>query len=146
LMFKNKILKMLTHGTVEEDIRSDIVDESRASRENQSFVDDSYKNTREEGGIFVYIHDDHEKHLEHHTDLAKSEEATQWPDKKWKDLNAHIEEHYLFYMLLKQMQAQQQMQNQQPAALPVEEGGMGAQPGPIPEEGEMGTDLEAQPI
>jgi hypothetical protein len=95
----NKILKMLDDNAIAEGLREDLVDENRAKRENQAFINDTWKKGREEGGVFLYAHDDDDVHLNHHTDLAKTEEAQRWPTEQWNGLQNHI----LLHMQKKQI-------------------------------------------
>jgi hypothetical protein len=126
----NKVFKLIGEGDLSEELRGDIADETRAQRENQSFLADIYDKPREDGGVFVYLHDNHELHLDQHTNLAKSEEAQRWPEKKWKALDAHIMEHY--GILMQMRQAQMAMGAQPGGAAPTE------QPLPGQPAGEMG--------
>jgi hypothetical protein len=103
----NKIYKLIGEGDLSDELRGDIADETRAQRENQAFIADTYMNTREKGGIFVYLHDNHELHMDYHTNLSKSEEAQRWDQAKWDALQAHIMEHFGILMQLRQAQAMQ---------------------------------------
>jgi hypothetical protein len=98
----NKIFKLIGEGDIEEELRGDIADETRAQRENQSFISGDYDKKREDGGVFIYPHDDHELHMEAHTNLAKTTEAQKWDQKKWDALQNHIMEHFKIIMVLKQ--------------------------------------------
>lgn len=91
----NRIIKLLSMGDVGEELREDVADEARAERENQAFINDTHKKKYKDGGIEIYLHDDHEKHLDVHTTLRKSTEAQRWDPKKLKELDEHIEEHWL---------------------------------------------------
>jgi hypothetical protein len=101
----NKLLKLLNMGEVETELRGDVADEERAIRENQQFVNDTYALPREQGGVFVYVHDNHEVHLDYHTNLSKTEEAQRWAEPKWQALQAHISEHYGMQQSVQQAQA-----------------------------------------
>jgi hypothetical protein len=98
----NKIFKLLGDGDIEQELRGDIADESRAQRENQAFISGDYKKKREEGGVFIYVHDNHELHMDYHTNLAKTEEAQRWDQERWDELQKHIMEHFQIIMVLKQ--------------------------------------------
>lgn len=104
----NKLLKLLNMGNIETELRGDVADEERAIRENQQFVSDTYAATRDQGGVFVYVHDNHEVHLDYHTNLSKTEEAQRWPEPKWQALQAHIAEHYQYIQAVQQAQAMTQ--------------------------------------
>ena len=128
----NKIFKLIGEGDIEQELRGDIADETRAQRENQAFVSGDYNKKREDGGVVIYIHDNHELHLDYHTNLAKSEEATRWPKDKWDALQKHIMEHFKIVMVLKQTASQQGGANPQSeanaqagGAAPGQVGGMG---------------------
>jgi hypothetical protein len=118
----NKIIKLLDEGDVSKVLRSDIADENRAVRENQSFRNNTYDKPREEGGVFVYLHDNHELHLEFHSDESKTEDAQKWDKKKWDDFQQHINAHFMLMNMLKQVGVQQGQQ--QPGQQPTQ-----AQPG-----------------
>ncbi|MFA5377640.1 MAG: hypothetical protein WC455_17955 [Dehalococcoidia bacterium] len=126
----NKIFKLLGEGDLEQELRGDIADETRAQRENQCFINDDYKKKRDEGGVFVFMHDNHELHLDYHTNLAKTEEAQAWDEAKWNALMAHIAEHYGWVIKIKQLMAQvgganpqSQMNAEASAAAPTTEAG-----------------------
>jgi hypothetical protein len=103
-----KILKLLNLGTVEQDLRNDVADSERATRENQMFMDGTYMGEPgKRRRVFVYLHDDHELHLESHTALMKSEEVETWEDQIVDDLQKHIDEHYDYYVKLTQASAAQ---------------------------------------
>ena len=101
----NKIFKLIGQGDIEEELRGDIADETRAQRENQSFISGTHDKKREDGGVFIYPHDDHELHMAAHTNLAKSTEAQGWEQKKWDALQNHIMEHFKIIMVLKKATA-----------------------------------------
>ena len=103
----NKLLKLLNLGNIETEIRSDIADEERAIRENQQFVNNTWAKARNEGGVFVYVHDDHRVHLDYHTNLSKTEEAQGWPEDQWQGLQNHISEHYQNWLVAQQATAPQ---------------------------------------
>jgi hypothetical protein len=86
----NKILKMLDDNAISEGLREDLADESRARRENQAFINNTWNKEREKGGVFLYAHDDDDVHLACHTDLSKTEEAQRWPIDQWNGLQQHI--------------------------------------------------------
>jgi hypothetical protein len=102
---KNRILKMLMLGDIEQDVRGDLSDEARAERENQAFINDLWDKPFKEGGVKMYLHDNHDLHLGKHTDLMKSEEAQRWPDKKRDGCDKHIMEHFQIQMMIKQLAA-----------------------------------------
>lgn len=97
----NKIFKLIGEGDIEQELRGDIADETRAQRENQSFISGDHKKKREDGGVFIYVHDNHELHMDYHTNLAKTEEAQRWPEEKWAALQEHIMEHFKAIIVLK---------------------------------------------
>lgn len=111
----NKIFKLIGEGDIEEELRGDIADETRAQRENQSFMSNDYDKKREDGGVFVYMHDNHELHIETHTNLAKTPEAQKWPKKQWDDFQEHIMGHLKIIMVLKQAMVPQGGANAQSA-------------------------------
>jgi len=113
----NKILKLLNLGSIEEDLRGDIADEQRAMRENQAFVNDTYDLDVEKGGVYVYKHDNHELHMDIHTNQAKSEEYQRWPMEKKAAHEMHIEGHYQYILQLQQIMAAASNQAQQPGQL-----------------------------
>jgi hypothetical protein len=125
----NKIYKLLGEGDISDELRGDIADESRAQRENQSFIVGDYDKPREKGGVFLYEHDNHELHLDYHTNLAKTEEAQQWDEKRWKALQQHIMGHYQLVMMLRQAMAQMGGQG----------GAVGEQPQAGPQTGGVGS-------
>jgi hypothetical protein len=88
-----KFIRMLGEGDIEESLHSDYVDESKARRENQAFLNGTWKNSRETGGVFIYLHDDDAVHMTEHTDLSKSEEASRMSLEDWTALQNHIMEH-----------------------------------------------------
>jgi hypothetical protein len=45
-------------------------------------------------------------HMDYHTNLRKSEEAQAWDDEQLKALDAHINEHYMFILLLQKQQSE----------------------------------------
>ena len=101
----NKIFKLIGEGDIEQELRGDIADETRAQRENQAFIHDDYGKSEREGGVAVYKHDNHELHMDYHTNLRKTEEAQRWPEDKLGALDAHIEDHFNNYIIpLKQAQ------------------------------------------
>jgi len=102
----NKIFKLLGEGDLGEELRGDIADETRAQRENQAYINGDYNKKFVEGGVELYLHDDHALHLTYHTNLAKTEEAQKWDNERWLALNTHIMEHYKIMMQLKQAMAQ----------------------------------------
>lgn len=96
----DKILKLLNLGQIEEELRGDIADETRAIRENQAFINDSYKKPIDKGGVYVYKHDNHMIHMDYHTNLAKNEETQRWAMEKRAAFEAHIEEHFAYVQML----------------------------------------------
>jgi len=141
-----KILKLLNLGTAEAEFRGDIADLERACRENQSFIDGTWMGVKGKSRpIWVFVHDDHEVHLEQHTNLYKSEEVETWPDEQVQALEDHIEKHFEFYLKLaeasKAMEAGPTSETGQAAASPEDEyaqeelerggGGEGAEPLPV---------------
>jgi hypothetical protein len=102
----NKIYKLLGEGDISDELRGDIADESRAQRENQAFIIGDHGKDKEKGGVFIYEHDNHELHLDYHTNLAKTEEAQRWEKARWDALQQHIMEHFKLLMMLRQMMAQ----------------------------------------
>lgn len=139
----NKIFKLIGEGDIEEELRGDIADEVRAQRENQAFISDQYDKKREDGGVFLYLHDNHNLHLDYHTNLAKTEEAQRWPEKKWEALQQHIMEHYQLMATLSNAQALSTGAGGQAAPTgqpgispnqPLPESGVGAEVGPESEQ------------
>lgn len=132
---KPKILKLLSLGIGEPLIQEDLADTEKALRENQAFIDDIYEKPREEGGVFFYIHDDDLVHLEHHTNLAKSEDVQKWPEKKYSALDEHIMKHLQKWVLINsQGQGALLKEQQEGPGVPREEapGAPPPPPGPIP--------------
>jgi len=101
----DKIYKLIQDQDIEQELRGDISDQSRASRENQTFLNKQYEKEFSKGGVKVYMHDNHEIHMEYHTNLRKSEEAQGWDQKTLDALDLHINEHYMFIQLVAQQQA-----------------------------------------
>jgi hypothetical protein len=112
----NKIIKLLELGDIEEDLRGDIADESRAIRENQAFINDTYAKPFDQGGVEIYIHDNHILHMDFHTNLYKSEEAQRWASQKRIALDNHIKLHYQKIVEMQQFAAQ--MKNPGPGGGP----------------------------
>jgi len=102
----NKIFKLIGEGDIEQELRGDIADETKAQRENQSFIHDDYGKTPDKGGVSVYLHDNHELHMDYHTNLRKTEEAQGWAADKLAALDAHVDEHFQYILALKQTQAE----------------------------------------
>jgi len=102
----NRIIKLLSLGDVGEELREDVADEARAERENQAFINDTYKKKYKEGGVEIYLHDDHEKHMDVHTTLRKSTESQRWDTKKLTDLDEHIQHHWLAILKLQEIMQQ----------------------------------------
>jgi len=119
-----KVLRSINLGTAEHEIRRDMADTERALRENQSFIDDTYMKSREEGGVSVYWNDDHELHLDYHTNFIKSEEAQRWKDDKWRAFDLHIYEHFRWLSFVRKAMLGQAPQATRPARAP----GMGIPP------------------
>ena len=92
-----KILSVLDLGTAEHELRSDVVDVERAVRENQFF------STGEGHKPEIFLHDDHETHLDYHTNLQKTEEYESWDEKQKLDLVNHIAGHFKLFLELQQM-------------------------------------------
>ncbi len=135
----NKIYKLLGEGDIEQELRGDIADETRAQRENQAFISGAWNKPREKGGVFMYVHDNHDLHLDQHTNLAKTEEAQSWPKEQWDGLQAHIAEHFSLAMALKQMAAQMGGANAGAGQPPA--------PGPTPPQGPSGpTGVPGAPV
>jgi len=101
----NKIYKLLQEGDISEELRGDIADETKAIRENQAYMNDTYNKDRKEGGIMFWVHDDHDVHLGFHTNLMKSEEAHRWEPEKLLHLQQHIDQHFEKIQELKMAQA-----------------------------------------
>jgi hypothetical protein len=138
----NKILKLLNLGDIETELRGDVADEDRAIRENQQFTNDTWQKPRDKGGVFVYAHDNHEVHLDFHTNLSKTEEAQTWDEAKWQGLQAHIQEHYNFMVPIQQAQAATSA-GAPSAGAPAP---LGEQPGVIPPAAEtMAEGAQAEP-
>lgn len=133
---RNKILQALNMGTAERELRNDVADMEKAMRENQAFLDGKsselpiYQNLVAPGGqalpSILYIHDDHELHLEYHTDLMKSEEYADMDEKEQEALNKHITEHFILYQAL-------MMRGQGVQATPGQPGGQMATSSPQPQ-------------
>jgi len=153
---KNKIIRAANLGIAEMEFRSDVVDSERAMRENQAFQDGNYKSLKKfslppkfqilfeqmglnERDTSVYMHDDHNLHIQMHTDLLKTEDAERWPDENFKALDRHILVHLLYLMAESQME---QAEQKRPA--PVAQAGEPGMPGRPAEEGPvMGPEIEA---
>lgn len=99
----DKIFKLIQDQDLEQEIRGDIADQTRASRENQAFIDDRHAKAFNQGGVLIFMHDNHMIHMDYHTNLRKSEEAQAWPPERLAALDRHINEHYAFIMALQQM-------------------------------------------
>lgn len=118
-----KVLRMMNLGTAEYELRSDVADDEKAIRENQAFKDGNYDKKRQEGGVSVNWNDDHELHLDRHTDLLKSEEVQKWDDELYQALEMHVFEHFIFYQKLAmamagQMGSPQQMAQERMGGVP----------------------------
>lgn len=134
---KPKILKLLNLGTAEQELRSDIADTEKAMRENQSFMDGTQRSERGQGGVWLYIHDDHALHMEFHTNLMKSEEAQTWDDARLDDLDFHINQHF---MILQTVMAASQQGGQLPTQTSAQQlGHRGTTPGREPQNQPQGT-------
>jgi len=131
----NKFLKMLGDNAIEEGLREDMIDEARAKKENAAFINGTWEKKREDGGVFLYAHDDDAVHLSCHTDLAKTEEAQRWPTDQWNGLQGHI----LAHMQKMQIAAMGSMQAQAAVQVP---GAPGAAP---PPPATMAEGAQAQP-
>lgn len=101
----DKIYKLIQDQDLEQELRGDIADQTRAARENQSFMNRTYDKEFKDGGVIIYMHDNHEIHMEYHTNLRKSEEVQAWDEKDISALDNHINQHYMFIMLLQQQAA-----------------------------------------
>lgn len=128
---RRKIKRMMFEGSGAEEIRADLADSDKAQRENQAFMDKTHKNTRQKGGVAVYMHDDHELHMDSHTDFIKSEEGQQLDDTTYKELDTHIQEHFVFFQQAMAAMQQAQMLSGQGTGQIAEER-MGGTPGPAP--------------
>lgn len=88
--------------------------------ENQSFVDDTWDELPDftlskpfvqlqpSADILssnVYMHDDHELHLDMHTNLMKSDEANQFEEDTREALQLHIDTHFLWLQASKRFAA-----------------------------------------
>ncbi len=135
-----KVLRVLNLGTAEHELRSDIIDDEKAIRENQSFIDGTYKRTRQEGGLNFSIHDDHELHLERHTNLEKSEEANSWEDQRLSDLQQH---ELMHYTALQQVKLSQQISTETMKGAPAPETSVGSPGKAAPSEEVIGGEPEA---
>jgi hypothetical protein len=130
---RRKIKRMIFEGSGAEEIRADLADSDKAQRENQAFLDKTYKNTRQKGGVAVYMHDDHELHLDSHTDFIKSEEGQQLDDETFMALDTHIADHWMKYQeVMSAMQQAQMMSGQGQGGVQTEEERMAGTPGPEP--------------
>jgi len=109
----NKVFRLLEEGDVSEELREDIADETRATRENQSFINETWNKPFKDGGIMIYVHDNHEIHLDKHTDLMKSEEVQKWKPEAIAALDAHTNNHWALFMEQMKMQMKMMMQAQQ---------------------------------
>lgn len=121
----NLILKMLHEGDISEQLRGDVADEARAERENQAFLNDAWgkfvekkvvdeatgetlveihnEKAFEDGGVMVWAHDDHAKHMDIHTNFWKGEEVQSWKEEKRKDFELHIDEHFKAVIVIKKL-------------------------------------------
>ncbi len=130
----NKIYKLLQEGDVTEELRGDIADETKAIRENQAFINDNFAKPVDEGGVEIYMHDDHEIHMDYHTNLRKEEEVQRWDKNKIAFLDYHIKQHYMLIMQLKMMQ-------EMAAQAPGPGGGPGMEEEVPPEEGSVSPEV-----
>lgn len=136
---RRKIKRMIFEGSGAEEIRADLADSDKAQRENQAFLDKTHKNTRQKGGVAVYMHDDHELHMDSHTDFIKSEEGQQLDDTTYKELSLHIEEHFVYLQrVMAAMQQAQMLSGQGQGGQQMAEERMGGTPGPEP--GQAGSE------
>lgn len=138
------IIKLLDFGTAENEIRSDVVDQERARRENYALLHGEWDKLPDykpfnldvmealgmQGPQFeamkaqmdtektskIYKHDDHALHLDQHTTLVKSEEWTQVDPELQVKMLAHIEEHFFYFQ--NEQRAQQAAQHGPPPAKP----------------------------
>jgi hypothetical protein len=128
-----RVLRALNLGTAERELRSDIVDSEKADRENQAFRDGTWNKKREEGGVRMILHDDHETHLDIHTDFMKTEEGARLPEKDYMALYRHTNQHWKILQVLMAKMAQMAQPPTPGPPMP------GAQPGQAPG---MGMDIE----
>jgi len=134
---KPKILRILNLGTAENELREDMADYEKAMRENQAFIDGKWDKSVKDGGVRIYIHDDHALHLDEHTSLIKSEEATQWKEATFNGLDEHINDHFLVLSFLQAGKTPEEAMagisnTAIPAQTPAEEAGVAQTPGPMP--------------
>lgn len=87
------IMKLIWEGDISQEIRASFADKERSSREDQAFLNGTFDKSFEEGGVQVLFHDDHEIHLNSHSNTAKTEEAQRWDQKTWDGFNQHIFKH-----------------------------------------------------
>lgn len=145
------IIKSLELGTIEQDIRSELADENRAVRENQSFIDGNWNKEKGKGKVFSLMHDDHELHLETHTNLQKTEEAEAFDEETWQALEAHIDEHFFWKQFAMKFAMMQQQQTAAGGTGTPASPDMGGSPMGMPGEGQaveegMPTEEPAAPM
>jgi len=87
------IMKLIWEGDISQEIRASYADKERASREDQAFLNGTWNKPFEKGGVQVLFHDDHEVHLNSHSNTGKTEEAQRWDDETWDGYNQHIFKH-----------------------------------------------------
>ncbi len=129
---RRKIKRMIFEGSGAEEIRADLADSDKAQRENQAFLAKIHKKKRQDGGVAVYMHDDHELHMDSHTDFIKSEEGQKLDDTTFRELDTHIAEHFVFLQQEMQAQMQAQMLSGQGQGQQMAEERMSGTPGPEP--------------
>lgn len=103
-----RVLRALNLGTAERELRSDIIDSEKADRENISFLHGDWDKKREEGGVRMILHDDHETHLDIHTDFMKTEEGARLPQKDYDALYKHTNQHWKILQVIMAKMAQMQ--------------------------------------
>jgi hypothetical protein len=100
-------------------------------RENQKFIDGSGWEK-----VKVYLHDDHVLHMQYHSNMLKSEEAENWPQKRFAAGDQHIMDHYT---LFQGVQAAEALGNASTGGQPTAP----AQPGQVAGEAGAPTGAEA---
>ena len=79
------------------------------------------------------MHDDHELHLDYHTDFIKSEEGQKLDDTTFIELDTHIADHWMKFQEEIQARMQAQMlSGQGQGGVQTEEERMAGTPGPEP--------------
>lgn len=158
-----RIKRMFNFGTAENELRSEFADAERVLRENQAFMDNKHKDLTvfdipdriqeifKTAGVdisesAVYMHDDHELHIEEHTNLIKSPEAERWEKDQRAALSDHINVHFT-WLNIERASAQGAAPAPRPASQPGGEVTGGGRPGPSPAEmgPSMGESIEGGP-